>query len=60
MPRIPRSPTSLAFVLYRAWVKLPPAQRRRLLQAARTHGPTVAARAATITKKVAAARRGPV
>jgi TRAP-type C4-dicarboxylate transport system substrate-binding protein len=60
MPRIPRSPTAVAFVLYRTWVKLPPEQRRQLLEAARKHGPQLAAKAAGATKKAAAARRGPV
>jgi hypothetical protein len=58
VPRIPRSPTALAFVLYRAWAKLPPEQRRELLNAAREHGPQIAAKAAAVTKKAAAGRRG--
>jgi hypothetical protein len=41
-------------------VKLPPEQRRQLIEAARKHGPQLAAKAAGATKKAAAARRGPV
>src|SRR3990172_5030972 len=54
MPRIPTSPVTAAYVLYRAWRRLPPRQRRLLLDVARTHGPTVAAKAATVTKRVVA------
>ena len=35
---------------YTMWRKLPPAQRRLLLNAARTHGPRVAAAAAAAAK----------
>jgi hypothetical protein len=38
----PRSPIGVAFVLWRVWRRLPPAQRRQLLQAARRHGPRLA------------------
>ena len=44
MPRIPKSPIGLAWLLYRGWRRLPPAQRRQVLDLARRHGPTVAAR----------------
>jgi hypothetical protein len=47
-----------AFVLYRVWRRLPPNQRRLLLDVARKHGPTVAAMAATATKRAVATRRG--
>jgi hypothetical protein len=58
MLRVPTSPATAAYVLYRAWRRLPPRQRRLLLDVARTHGPTVAAMAATATKRVVATRRG--
>jgi len=35
---------------YNLWRKLPPAQRRLLLDAARTHGPRIAAAAAAAAK----------
>jgi hypothetical protein len=57
MPRVPMSPVTTAYVLYKAWLRLPPRQRRLLLEVARTHGPTVAARAAQMSKKAVAARR---
>ncbi len=57
MPRVPTSPVTAAYVLYKAWRRLPPRQRRLLLDAARTHGPTVAAKAAKVSKKAIAARR---
>ena len=44
MPRFrPTSPLGLAFGAYHLWRRLPPAQRKRVLQTARTHGPKVAA-----------------
>ena len=44
MPRFrPTSPLGLAFGAYHIWRRLPPAQRRVVLQTARTHGPKVAA-----------------
>ena len=43
---------------YGLWRKLSPAQRRLLLEAARTHGPKVAAAARTHGPKVCGCRRG--
>ena len=44
MPRFrPTSPLGIAFGAYHLWRRLPPAQRKRVLQTARTHGPKVAA-----------------
>lgn len=44
MPRFrPTSPLGLAFGAFHLWRRLPPAQRKRVVQAARTHGPKVAA-----------------
>lgn len=39
----PTSPVGLAFTAYHLWRRLPPAQRKQVLLAARTHGPKVAA-----------------
>ena len=39
----PTSPLGLAFGAYHLWRRLPPAQRKRVIQTARTHGPKVAA-----------------
>ena len=38
----PRTPIGAAFLLWRVWRRLTPAQRRLLLEAARTHGPKIA------------------
>lgn len=44
MPRFrPTSPLGLAFGAFHLWRRLPPAQRKRVLKVARTHGPKVAA-----------------
>jgi hypothetical protein len=43
MPRIPTNPAGLAFTAYQLWRRLPPAQRKRVLETARKHGPKVAA-----------------
>jgi hypothetical protein len=39
---IPRTPIGAAFLLWRVWRRLTPAQRRVVLEAARTHGPRIA------------------
>ena len=44
VPRLrPTSPLGLAFGAFQLWRRLPPAQRKRVVHAARTHGPKVAA-----------------
>jgi hypothetical protein len=44
MPRFrPTSPLGLALGAFQLWRRLPPAQRKRVVMAARTHGPKVAA-----------------
>ena len=43
MPRPATSPVALGLAAFRLWRRLPPAQRRMLLEVARTHGPRVAA-----------------
>ena len=44
MPRLrPTSPLGVAITAFELWRRLPPRQRRLLLQATRTHGPKVAA-----------------
>jgi hypothetical protein len=44
MPRFrPTSPLGLALGAFHLWRRLPPSQRKRVVQAARTHGPKVAA-----------------
>jgi hypothetical protein len=42
---IPKNPVAAGLLAYSLWQKLTPAQRRVLLQAARTHGPKAAAAA---------------
>jgi hypothetical protein len=44
VPRLfPTSPLGVAITAFELWRRLPPRQRRLLLQATRTHGPKVAA-----------------
>ena len=45
MPRAATSPIALGLAAFRLWRRLPPAQRRMLLEVARTQGPRVAAAA---------------
>ena len=53
VPRIrPTSPVGLAYGAFYLWRRLPAAQRRQMMLAARTHGPKIAA-------AVLAARRKP-
>ena len=40
------TPWALTIAAWDIWRRLPPAQRRQLMQAARKHGPKIAARAA--------------
>ena len=56
MPRIfPKGPVATGVFVYGLWQRLTPAQKRVLLEAARRHGPTVAA----ATVAAARARRKP-
>ncbi|MBA3347664.1 MAG: hypothetical protein H0T13_03800 [Actinobacteria bacterium] len=44
MPRLrPTSPLGVALTAFELWRRLPPKQRRRVLEVTRTHGPKVAA-----------------
>ena len=44
MPRIrPTNPIGVAVTAFELWRRLPPKQRKRVLQATRTHGPRIAA-----------------
>jgi hypothetical protein len=44
MPRLrPTSPVGIAFTAFHLWRRLPPAQRKQVLRAARAHGPKVGA-----------------
>jgi hypothetical protein len=47
---IPRNPVAAGVFAYGMWRKLSPAQRQLLLNAARTHGPKVAAAAAAAAR----------
>ena len=40
------TPWAITMVMWDIWRRLPPAQRRQLMKAARKHGPKLAARAA--------------
>ena len=46
MPRFPRraGPVGVALTLFDLWRRLPPKQRKQVLDLARKHGPKVAAR----------------
>ena len=48
----------LALSAYDVWRRIPPKQRRKLLEATRTHGPRVAAAAVQRGREAAARRRG--
>ena len=51
VPRLrPTNPVAAGLFAYTLWRKLPPAQRRLLLNAALTHGPRVAAAATAAAK----------
>ena len=54
--RVPKGPAAVAWMLYGTWQKLPPAQRRQLLEAARRHGPRVASAAAAAATATARAQ----
>ena len=41
-PLRPTSPLGLAFTAFHLWRRLPPAQRRQVMNMARVHGPKVA------------------
>ena len=43
MTAVTTTASGIAFGAYHLWLRLPPAQRKRVLQTARTHGPKVAA-----------------
>jgi hypothetical protein len=59
MPRLrPTSPLGLAFGAFHLWRRLPPQQRKAVMNVARTHGPKVAAAVLARTKAARAARRG--
>ena len=55
----PMGTLKMAQVAWQAWNRLPPAQRRALLQQARRHGPKVAALAVTIARETRDRRREP-
>ena len=40
------TPWAITMIMWDIWRRLPPAQRRQLMKAARKHGPKLAARAA--------------
>ena len=46
----PRGKIGLAFAAYKLWRRLPPAQRRRLFEQAKRHGPKAAAAAGAVLK----------
>ena len=48
--RLRPGPVGLALTLYDVWRRLPPRQRRQVLDLARKHGPRVAARAMQMRK----------
>jgi hypothetical protein len=57
MPRVPLSPVTTAYVLFKAWRRLPPRHRRVLLTIVREHGPAVAAMAVSASRRKMQQRR---
>ena len=51
-------PFGIALTAFDLWTRLPPAHRRRLIEATRKHGPRVV-RAAVMTAAARRARKGP-
>ena len=52
MPRIfPKGPVATGVFVYGLWQRLTPAQKRVLLEAARKHGPKVAAATAAAARR---------
>ena len=45
------TPWAMGLVLWDVWKRLTPKQRRRLMAAARRHGPTVIAKAAELRRR---------
>jgi hypothetical protein len=46
-----RSTITLAFSAYRLWRRLPPKQRRQIIEQTRKHGPRIAKHAVTTARK---------
>jgi hypothetical protein len=46
----PKGTIGLAFAAYKLWRRLPPAQRRRVFEQAKKHGPKAAAAAGAVLK----------
>jgi hypothetical protein len=59
MPRLARKvgPLSLALTAWDIWRRLPPRQRKQILNIARKHGPKVAARVMQARSRARARRR---
>jgi hypothetical protein len=50
-------PVGIAITLYDVWRRLPPKQRKQVLELARKHGPTVASKVLEASRKRAGRRR---
>ena len=59
MPRLTRriGPIGLALTAWDIWLRLPPRQRKQILNIARRHGPKVAAGVLRATARARAARK---
>jgi hypothetical protein len=59
MPKVPGriGPIGLALTAYDVWRRLPPRQRRLVLQQARRYGPVIAGQALRSARAAAAARK---
>jgi hypothetical protein len=56
-PRLrPTNPVGIALTAYQLWRRLPPSQRKRLIQATRVHGPKLAAAIVARRRAARAAR----
>ena len=57
MPRVRPSPLGVALTAFEIWRRLPPSQRRMVLNATRTHGPRFVAAFLAATREHARRRR---
>jgi hypothetical protein len=59
VPRIrPTNPIGVALTAFELWRRLPPKQRKRVLQITRTHGPKIAAALLSRRRKTSIRRSG--
>jgi hypothetical protein len=57
MPRLRPGPIGIAVTLWDVWRRLPPKQRKQVLNLARKHGPKAASKALQMRRAVRSKRR---